>query len=80
MDNLKESLDKLNRLESLAEADGIYQFWKTCFKSCENEFEKYVESQPKEIRNILWGYASCGQMMMQRKAIIACEKMEFLEE
>ena len=49
------------------------------WRQFEKEFESYVDPLPKEIRNFLWGYAHMGVLMGNRKIVLACENMEFIE-
>ena len=72
-----------NRLEELlriAEEDGIFQVWSQSYEDCRESFYRFAASQPEEIRNMLYGYADCGRMMMQRMINLACEYMIFPKE
>ena len=72
-----EDRSKHEMLYALAEQDSSYKLWKKCFEDCVWSFCEFADNQPEEIRNILYGYADCGRMMMQRMINIACENMEF---
>lgn len=65
------------RLTRIAEEDRIYTLWKHSFMECETAFREYVDAQPREVRQILWGYAEAGRMMQQRKVNLACSNMVF---
>ena len=73
-------LDKLDRLYQLAENDDIYQTWKHGFEELSVPFKLFAESQPIEIRRLLYGYTDAGRMMAQRVSNIACQYMEFIEQ
>lgn len=72
--------EKEERLEKIAQKDESYLVWKKSFEEFEKPFEEYAYSQPKEIRNILFGYADAGRMMQQRKVNLACAYMEFTDK
>lgn len=69
--------EKEERLEKIAQQDISYLVWKMTFEACEEAFTQYASRQPKEIRQILYGYADAGRMMQQRKVNLVCEHMEF---
>lgn len=71
--------EKYQRLYAIAEEDAIYLTWKNSVEYFENDFKKYVQGQPIEIQNILWGYAEAGRMMMQHLVTIALGTMEFTD-
>lgn len=69
--------EKQKKLMEIAQNDNSYLVWsKTCDDTAK-QFEEYVNAQPEDIRNILWGYAAGGQMKNQRLVNLACEHMEF---
>ena len=74
-----KSLDRLTKINALAALDEEYCQMERDWKQFEKEFETYVDPLPKEIRNFLWGYAHMGILMGNRKLMIACEEMEFVE-
>ena len=67
-------------LLKIAEQDNIYQVWARSFEDCKDAFAQFAATQPEEIRNMLYGYADCGRMMMQKMVNLACEHMVFPEE
>ena len=69
--------EKLKKLYAEAEKDEIYRVWKKSRDYFTEAFQSFVNQQPLEVRNFLWGYAETGCMMLQRIVNIACEKMEF---
>ena len=73
------TMEKLARINTLAEGDEDYRKMERDWKRFEKEFEAYVDPLPKEIRNFLWGYAHMGVLMGNRKIVLACENMEFIE-
>ena len=68
------------KLEKLAEEDSIYQIWHHSYLDARNAFVAFANSQPEEIRSILYAYADCGRMTLQRKLNLACQHMRFPEE
>lgn len=70
--------EKMDRLNQIAESDEIYNIWKLSRQEYIKTFEEYANSQPDEIKNMLWGYAEGGMMMMQRKVYLACSRMDFI--
>lgn len=74
------TMEKLARINTLAEGDEDYRKMERDWKRFEKEFEAYVDPLPKEIRNFLWGYAHMGILMGNRRLILACENMEFTED
>ena len=74
MDDLME---KQRRLEALAKTDTSYTLWHRTYQDCAKAFENFVNQQPEEIRNILWGYAEAGRLMNQRLVNLACENMDW---
>ncbi len=38
---------------------------------------RFADTQPEEVRSILYGYADCGRMAQQRLVNLACENMIF---
>ena len=75
-----DSSERQKKLYKLAEEDKIYMVWKNSFELFYADFQTYAKSQPDEIRNVLFGYADVGRMMMQKMVNIACEKMEFIDK
>ena len=71
--------EKEEKLERIAQEDESYLIWKKSFEECAKDFEVFAYQQPKEIQNILIGYAVAGRMMQQRKVNLACCYMEFPE-
>ena len=78
MNNL--SAQRLTQLLALAAKDSIYHVWESSYEDCREGFTAFANTQPEEIRNMLYGYADCGQMMMQRMVNLACDHMIFPEE
>ena len=74
-----KALERLFKINALAALDEEYCQMERDWKQFEKEFETYVDPLPKEIRNFLWGYAHMGILMGNRKLMIACEGMEFVE-
>ena len=68
------------QLLELAQKDNVYQVWSQSYENCRESFYQFAVSQPEEIRNMLYGYADCGRMMMQRMVNLACEHMVFPKE
>jgi hypothetical protein len=75
-----ESRGKRERLYKMAEQDPIYQVWKNDYESNIALFKQFADTQPEEVKNVLFGYADAGRMMMQRMINIACDNMEFVED
>ncbi len=75
LDSYKNKTEQLN---NLADSDYIFRTWKSSFESYEAAFKAFVDTQPDSIRDFLLGYAQSGQMMLQRKAVLACQHMEFI--
>ena len=73
------TLNKLAKINCIAEADKDYRQMERDWKRFEKEFEAYTDPLPEEIRNFLWGYAHMGILMGNRKLVLACENMEFSE-
>jgi len=71
---------RLCKLEYLAENDSIYQVWYRSYLDSKDSFSAFANSQPDEIRNMLYAYAEGGRMAMQRKVNLACLHMQFPEE
>ena len=78
MDNL--SVTRHNQLLKIAQQDMIYLTWEKSFEECQKKFSQFADSQPEELRTILYGYADCGRMAQQRLVNLACENMIFPEE
>ena len=76
---MKESI-RMQRLQQLAKQDSVYQIWEKSYQEFSNKFHKLARWCPKSIRNILYGYAECGRLMMQRMTNLACSHMEFPDE
>ena len=73
-------IEKRTRLQTVASEDEIYCMWRKCLCSSEAAFREYADSQPEEIRNVLWQYAESGRMMQQRLVNLACMYMDFPEK
>ena len=67
----------LRRLNEISRRDSVYNGWKQSRDSSAAAFEAFANSQPEDIRNMLWSYADGTQMMLQRKVYIACKCMNF---
>ena len=74
-----KALERLFKIIALAALDEEYCQMERDWKQFEKEFETYVDPLPKEIRNFLWGYALMGILMGNRKLMIACEEMEYVQ-
>ena len=68
------------QLLELAQKDNVYQVWSQSYENCRESFYQLAVSQPEEIRNMLYGYADCGRMMMLRMVNLTCEHMVFPKE
>lgn len=75
----KKAMENMTKGNALAEIDADYCKMERDFKVFEKQFESYVDSLPKEMRNFLWGYAHMGILLGNRKLVLACENMEFPE-
>ena len=73
-------LEKQLRLQQQARSDEIYSQWNKDFQSARDAFREYADSQPEEIRQILWQYADSGRLMYQRLVTLACMHMDFPDE
>ena len=76
----KSSSKRQQKIYEIAETDLSYQMWSHVFKECQDAFAQFADSQPQEIRSILYGYADSGRMAQQRLLNLACEHMLFIEE
>lgn len=72
--------DNYERLKAMAEQDDSFGLWRKSYQQYAEPFERFAGSQPKEIRELLWGYAESGRLMMQRMVNLACDHMEFKKE
>ena len=72
-----QEFKRMNLLNQIADADEVYNIWRKSREEFAEWFEAYADTQPEEIRNMLWGYAGAGEMMWQRKCNLACEHMVF---
>lgn len=79
MDKTDHELQRMDRLDELAAQDGIYGVWKNSYDSFSANFALFANSQPEEVRNFLWGYAESRRLMEQRKVLLACTHMDFIE-
>ena len=68
-------LEKLKKLDEIAENDPVYQVWARTRAQYAAAFEAFADCQSEEVRDILWGYAGAGDMMFQRKLLLACRNM-----
>ena len=73
-------MERMKKLDSLAQSDKIYRLWEKCYLESAASFAEFADSQPEEVKNLLWTYAEAGRLMQQRKCILACEHMEFAEK
>ena len=69
-----------HKIYKIAETDLSYQVCSKTFEECREAFTQFADSQPQEIRGILYGYADSGRMAQQRLLNLACENMRFPEE
>lgn len=74
------SILRQQELYSIAEKDMIYQTWAKSYEACREDFTRFANRQPEDVRNFLYGYAECGRLMYQRMVNLACEHMIFLEK
>ena len=74
------SIRQQNKLLELARQDDIYCTWEKSFEDCTEAFLRFAADQPKDIQNILYGYADCGRMAQQRLVNLACKNMVFPDE
>ena len=65
------------QIYAIAAEDSIYQIWQRSYEDCRDAFAEFANSQPEEIRNMLYGYADCGRMAQQRLVNLACKYMVF---
>ena len=79
MDMDRATLEKISLVNELAARDDDYCNMERDWKVFEKEFEEYVDPLPKEVRNFLWGYAHMGILMGNRKLVLACENMEWID-
>lgn len=77
---MEQDIQRLRRLHALAQEDATYQMWKRGYEECEGDFETFANGQPERIRNVLYGYADHGRIMMQRLVNLACKHMKFPDE
>lgn len=80
MNTLDKYLERLRALYQIAEEDESFLLWKKTYEKNERIFKRFAKWMPKCIRQVLWGYAEGGRLMMQRLSNIACECMEFTGE
>jgi len=64
----------------LAEADEAYKTWRNLYLLYQKDFEEFSDMRPREIQDMLRGYAVCGRFMNQRLLNLVCQHMEFLNE
>ena len=76
----KQASQRQHKIYKIAETDLSYQVWSKTFEECRDAFTQFANSQPQEIRSILFGYADSGRMAQQRLLNLACENMRFPEE
>lgn len=69
--------EKQQRICKLAEQDEAYRAWRDIYQKYCDAFETFVETQPVEIQDMLWGYAGGGRFMNQRLLNLACQYLEF---
>ena len=67
-------------LEKIAEDDTIYQVWHRSYCEAKEAFTAFANSQPENIRNLLFAYADCGRLALQREINLACRYMLFPDE
>lgn len=77
MQQIDPAIAQLRKLDKIADQDSIYNGWKQSRTSNAAAFEAFADSQPENIREMLWGYACGTQMMLQRKVLLACMHMVF---
>lgn len=70
-------IKRLKVLEDLLRQDEIFRVWQNSREFFSESFAAYANAQPKEIRNMLWGYADSGEGMFRRALLLACRYMEF---
>ena len=70
-------LSQHKKLYQIAQEDAIYHTWTSSFETCRDDFIRFADAQPENIRNFLYGYADGGRMAQQRLVILACENMMF---
>ena len=68
------------KIYDIAETDLIYRIWSHTFEECRDAFAEFANSQPPEVRSILYGYADSGRMAQQRLLNLACKHMVFPDE
>ena len=74
---LNNTFQRQESLQELAQNDSIYQTWQRSYEDCREAFADFANTQPEEVRNMLYGYADCGRMAQQRLVNLACEHMVF---
>lgn len=77
---INQATKRQRKLLGIAQEDMIYQAWDKSFAQCRDAFAQFANSQPEDIRSILYAYADCGRMAQQRLVNIACEQMIFPDE
>ena len=76
----QKAFQRQSELLEIAQEDLIYQTWQKSYEDCRESFANFADTQPEEIRNMLYGYADCGRMAQQRLGNLACEHMVFPKE
>ena len=76
----QKAFQRQSELLEIAQEDLIYQTWQKSYEDCRESFANFADTQPEEIRNMLYGYADCGRMAQQRLVNLACEHMVFPKE
>ena len=72
--------ERQRRIWAIAEKDTVYDIWRHMHQISKEPFHEYANQCQDEIKQILLGYASSGEMMIQRILNIACEQLVFPEE
>lgn len=68
------------RLMEIVKQDDIYQFWLHCYGESAKAFDAIIQKYPPEEQNILRNHENTLEMLYQKIVLIACDKMEFIDE
>ena len=61
------------QLDDIAQGDEVYLFWKQCVEDLDAPFREYLKNLPRTDYQLVSGYVGACCMMLQRKALLACE-------
>ena len=72
--------ERFEILQQIAKQDDIVILRQKTRETLAPQFEAFANTQPQEIRNILWGYAESGRLVYQRMVNLACLHMDFAKD